>query len=349
MQKRQEEMTRRAKLLDPRRRMYGVDHAVLDEQVASKREAIETEAAEDAFYAKSGMMVDEVLQTIEMAKQDDKRERQKATMEFNRIYGRKEDRREFELSDPMALKREEPIPDYSKMGPCSMQVFQGHHVPDKRDLTAQTAEWLGQQVQEKKDREDAEKQRDLYYDAQQVAGSHIRKYIDQQEEEEKRLDKVAEATANLAIADQHRKRREAKVAKEKQAQQDHVSYVQNHDMLTEANDWQLGSHGKLLRTEYKRLSQDEEQDVYNTNARLLLEKNAKKQFEKDDAAAELNGIMSCVQVLGAVEGEAARLRRERQVALVAENAALAEAKRARDEEARVAAKTFVGATIIGPR
>merc|ERR1719450_779376 len=113
-------------------------------------------------------MVDEVLQTIEGAKQDIQRDRQKANVEFNRDYMRKEDRREYALSDPTALKREEPIPDYSKMGSSSMLVFQGHHIPDKGDLAAQTAAWLNQQKQEKKDREDAERQRDLYFDQEQI-------------------------------------------------------------------------------------------------------------------------------------------------------------------------------------
>lgn len=342
MQKRAEEMARRTKLLDPRKRMYGVDHAVLDEQVAQKQAALEYEAAEDSFYAKSQYMVDEVLQTIEGAKQDATRERQIATMEFNRQNGRKEDRREWELSDPTALKREEPIPDYSKMGPSSMLVFEGHHIPDKGDLAAQTAAWLGKQVQEKKDREAAERERDLYYDSQQIAGSHIRKYIDQTEEEEKRQDKVDEAMANLDIAEQHRARRQAKVEKEKAAKDAHAAYVANHDMLTEKHDWKLGTNGKLTRMDYKRLSQEEQQDVLNTNARLLLEKKAKEQFMKDDGAYELQGINNCIGVLAAVESEQERLRRERQMAVVRENAAMAEAKRARDAEARMAYKSFDG-------
>lgn len=340
MKKRQEEMARRARLRDPRTRMYGVEHTVLDEQVAAKRAGKEAEAAEEAFYAKNQGMVDEVLQCIEGAKQDLQRVRQKAVTEFNLTNLRKEDRREYELSDPTAIKREAPIPDYSQMGSSSMLVMQGHFIPDKSDLAAQTAAWLNQQKQEKKDREAAEKQRDLEFDRAAVAASHIRKYIDQTEVQEAKEEKIAEAQANLALAEQHRARREAKAQKEIQAKADHVASIMASDMLAEAVDWKIGSNGKLLRPDYKRLSVEEEQDVHDTNMRLLLEKKAKKDFEKSFEADEVRGIESCMGVLGALELERDRLKKERQVALVAENNALAEAKRARDVEARRAYKSF---------
>jgi len=340
MKKRQEEMARRAKLQDPRRRMLGVDHSVLDEQVAEKRFAREKEAMEEAHHAKNGCMVDEILQTIEGAKQDMQRARQKETMEFNRQHLRKEDRREFELSDPTAMKREEPIPDYSKMGPCSMQVFEGHHVPDKSDLAAQTAAWLNKQKQEKCDREEDERQRDLFFDQQQIMSSHIRKYIDQTEEEEAKQEKIAEAQANLALAEQHRARREDKAEKERQAKAAHVEHITNDEMLSEKHDWKLGSHGKLIRTEYRRLTVEEEQDVHNTNMRLLLEKKAKTQFEEEDEAIQVQNIQNCIGVLGALEGERDRIQREKRLELVAHNNALAQAKRARDVEERRAYKSF---------
>jgi len=253
---------------------------------------------------------------------------------------RKEDRREYELSDPTALKREDPTIDYSQMGPSSMLVFQGHHVPDKSDLAGQTAAWLNKQKQEKWDREEAERQRDRDFDQQQIMASHIRKYIDQTEEEEARQEKIAEAQGNLALAEQHRARREAKEEKERKAKADHVAHITTDDMLSEKHDWKLGSHGKLIRTEYKRLTVEEEQDVHNTNMRLLLEKKAKKQFEKDDEAVQVQGISNCIGVLGALEGERDRIKREKRMELVAHNNALAEAKRARDVEERRAYKSF---------
>merc|ERR1719343_1163167 len=110
MKKRQEEMRRRTKLLDPRKRQYGVEHTVLDAQVAENRALREGDAGEEAFHARTQAMVDEVLQTIEGAKLDAQREREKATKDFSLTNLKKEDRREYYLSDPNNLKNEAPIP-----------------------------------------------------------------------------------------------------------------------------------------------------------------------------------------------------------------------------------------------
>jgi hypothetical protein len=340
MKKRQEEMQRRTKLLDPRKRQYGVDHTVLDAQVAEKRVLNEGDGAEEAFHARTQAMVDEVLQTIEGAKQDALREREKATKDFSLTNLRKEDRREYYLSDPNMLKNEEPIPDYSKCGPSSMLVFQGHHVPDKSELAITRAETLRKQVQEKKERDDLEVVRDREFDKQSVMAGHIRKHIEQAEEEEHKMETIALAQDNIQIAEQHKARKEAKNAKELDAKAKHVETQKASDFLTEAHDYRIGATGKLVRTEYKRLTMEEQQDVLNTNLRLMLEKKASHKYDKDDEAAELKNIETSIGVLSAIEDEHGRIRKAKQLEIVNHNKALAAAKRENDVKERRAYKSF---------
>mmetsp|Transcript_109700 Transcript_109700/g.305192 ORF Transcript_109700/g.305192 Transcript_109700/m.305192 type:complete len:376 (+) Transcript_109700:1-1128(+) len=342
MKKRQEEMARRTKLLDPRTRQFGVNHAVLDEQVAQKRAAKATMMEEEAFLAASMATQEHVLQTIEAMKNETQRARQKDTIEYSMQHHHKGTRREYCLSDPKEYTSAYLTHPDDQLGPASMSKFQGEQIDAnrKRQLQKETADALKRQMQEKKDREQAEKDFDRFHADKMAQANYMRAHCETATQREVRDDKVAEAEENQALAAARRMRAQAKAQRERDEAMQHAHSVANSDRMCERHDYKVGSNGKLLKNEYKRLTLEEEQDVYNTNAHLLLEKKAMRQARAAESARESQIAATCAAVLGNVEVERARQQRERQAKLVAENQALAAAKREKDIKEKIAHKAF---------
>merc|ERR1719456_2099173 len=95
-----------------------------------------------------------------------------------------------------------------------------------------------------------------------------------------------ESEENQRIAQQHYARKMAAKERSAMAVQAHVDHEMNSERLMELTDYKLGCDGRLMKGEYKRLSVDEEQEVYNQNARLMLEKQARMRAEKTGSTVE---------------------------------------------------------------
>lgn len=331
LRKRQEEMARRARLLDPRKRMGGVAHDVLEQQIAEKSVYTEVEKAEDAYFAQSAALQDQIQQTVEGIKAERARERQMDVVDYSLTHLRKEQRREYALSDPNGIKNDVlPDPDDPIYGPSSMLKFSsvGEETPEmKHARHQQQSAWLLEQIKEKEARNNEEKEFDRRYDERVVLASHVRAVCEEAERQEQKEEKCAEAAENLRIAQMVRERNKAKKDADEALKNRHLETVMTSDWYNEAHDWKLGVNGKLMRAEYKRLSIEEEQDVYNSNARQILDKRAQMLAAKEEEAHDLNNIKTSVAVLGAVEEERARLQLERRMKLVEENKRLALEKR----------------------
>jgi len=343
MRKRQEEMQRRTKLLDPRKRQFGTDHAELDAQLAAKRGSQEAEVAAEAAFAEGQLMQDHVLQTLEGIKQNAARERHKAVNDFSVTNLRKEDRREYDLSDPNALKKQVPVnPDDAQLGPSCFQRFSGQEPPNlkahKKALQQQQREFLLEQMREKEQRRQAELEEDRKYDQHTLMATQVRSYCEHVELEERRQDKRDEAEINRHLADGHAQRRQARAQREAEEKARHVHNVVNDDRMREAHDWKVGQTGKLV--EYKRLSLDEEQEVYNEMARQMLEKQGRKQAEAAEDAEHARAQQTQVQVLQALEHERARQQKERLQRVVDHNKGLAASKHGLDDDERRKYRSF---------
>lgn len=334
LKKRQEELARRARLSNPRLRAGGPPHEDLAKQVAAKAPGMEAEKAETEFYAQSAVLQDQILQTVEGMKAARAREKQMDTVDFSLTHLRKEQRREYDLSDPMAIKRETlPDPEDPQYGPSSMLKFSSVELtPElKHQRQQQQAQWLREQMEEKMARVHDEKEFDRRFDERTLLASHVRAVCEDAEKEEARQDKIAETAENLQLAEMVRQRNKARKAADTALKDRHVHSIKNDDMICEAHDWKIGATGKLIRTEYKRLSLEEEQDVYNSNARQILDKREKAKTAEMEKASEVAKINCSVSVLGALEEERSRQQKERTMRMVNANKSLAVAKKEADK------------------
>mmetsp|Transcript_4253 Transcript_4253/g.9714 ORF Transcript_4253/g.9714 Transcript_4253/m.9714 type:complete len:382 (-) Transcript_4253:56-1201(-) len=337
MRKRQEEMARRTKLLDRRKFAFGVDHSNLDEQVAQKRLAREAEAAEEAKFAEGQLVQDHVLQALEGIKQSQTKERQKACQDFSLTNLRKEDRREYALSDPHMLKKDKPLNDRTgAMGPSSFQKFEGEQAEDpkahKKAICRQTRDYLEQQIQEKKAREQAERDADRHYDKHTMMASQVRAYCEHAEDMERKQDKLDEAAYNKELAEIHARRRQAKSARDASETNEHVKNMRDSDFLNEAVPYVIGPNGKIQ--EYRKMTVEDEQQALNVMARQVLEKQVRQRSELMEEASHARAQVLQDAVLNSLEFERDRQKKERTMRLVQANKDLAAQKQVSDLDER---------------
>merc|ERR1711904_178668 len=110
------------------------------------------------------------------------RARQEEAVAYSQKYLRKENRREFALSDPDYLKKDRPAhegDDDPRCGPASIQKFDGEQIEldrtvNKKEYQNLQKQWLIEQMQEKQAIKEAERQKDAAYDSQVLMANHIR-------------------------------------------------------------------------------------------------------------------------------------------------------------------------------
>jgi hypothetical protein len=334
MKKREEEMKRRQKLLNPRSFKFGVPHDSLDAQVMERRALAEDDFKEEEHYSKSTRLQEQVLQACENIKAAASRERKKETVAYSLENLRKEQRREYHLSDPMELKKERILTEeeMAAYGPSSMML--GERAEDalrkKKEKQLATRAWLKEQMQEKQARAAEELAADRKYDEEMLFANQVRGVCEKQAKIDAREDKIQEVLDNQEIALQHRQRREAKLNKNIAINEQHVTNLMNDDRLTEKHDYMIGSNMKIMKGEYRRLSQGEKQDVWNTNAAIILDKQARKRAEQEEAKEDAKDIKTAQEVLGVVEEEKRRVPKERRIRAEEHNRTLAAYKQAND-------------------
>eukprot|EP00438_Fugacium_kawagutii_P014652 Skav226494 [mRNA] locus=scaffold4305:6360:16879:+ [translate_table: standard] len=265
LKKRRDEMARRMRLLDPRQRVGGVPHEVIKTQMAVKQSAVD----------------DQILQAVESMKATRARERQMEVVDYSLANLRKhyrhcgslsqEQRREYELSDPDALKKyvvPDPDDPANPLGPSSMLKWSPRRhalLPIKQDRA---------QVQEKQDRLGYEKEVD-HSDAQAEAmlSAHVRAVCEDTEMQEPHEATIADVLMprhpafEMRFQERWKERAVSRMKKLAQAKKEaddawkqrHIETVMNSERMMESCDSKIGLTGRLLKAEYKRLSLEQEQ------------------------------------------------------------------------------------------
>jgi hypothetical protein len=163
-----------------------------------------------------------------------------------------------------------------------------------------------------------------------LLANEVRTLCDQAMQAERKEDKCAEAADNKAIAEQHRQRRQMKLDKNIMMNESHINFMRNDDRMSEKHDYLITANGKLVKTEYRRLSHWERQDIHNCNATQILGKHAQRRAEQYEEYQQAALNMTAAQVLGAVEAEKKRMVLERRLKAEEENKILAANKAQND-------------------
>lgn len=342
MKKRAEEMHRRSKLLNTRSFRTGVPHQDLAPQVAAKLEKAAKEKAEDDYHDRYRIISDQVAQVCETIRHEATRERQKAVTAYSLENLRKEQRREYHLSDPNMLKKERPARECDndpRLGASSIQQFEGEDFlanKKKSAIAAELSDWLAYQKAEKQAKAIMEKQEEVAYDQSTVTANELRGLCEKALIEEQLQEKRDESAENQRIAAMHAARRRARAEADAAAAQAHVVNEMNSDRLLEMHDYKLGVDGRLMKAEYRRCTVEEEQAVHDTNARLVLEQKARKRIDKNEDTWDAQTFQAADAVLHTLEDIKAKDQRQRRMEVDKFNEALKKeqtAQRRREKQA----------------
>merc|ERR1712113_834482 len=141
---------------------------------------------------------------------------------------------------------------------------------------------------------------------------------------------MGESEFNKEMAKVQCEKRQARTQRDADEKAKHVSHITNSERMTESCDYKTGESGRLVRTEYKRLSVDEEQDVHNTNAQLVLQKKMQAKAKRQEEARHARDVGLGVSVQHSLEARKQGYRKDHLMKIVKENQEAAEAKRTSD-------------------
>jgi len=335
MSKRQSEAERRQRFFDVKARSIGLDKRALDWQLEEKRLAQEAAKSEEAGHAQSALLCDQIAMVCENEKQQQVRIKQKDCVEYSLRNLHKETRREFGLSDPDHLKKDRPArvgDDDPRCGPASIQKFDGEAIEydktvNKKNYQDLQKSWLLEQMAEKQAIQQAEKDALKSHDDGVIMANHIRGVMETHIESTKRANKKSESDYNLSLAAEHRDRKRNNLNKESEQESLHVTNTMTHPMLNENPGGNVGTDGRLVRSDFKGASPQDKHDCYEYNAMQMQHKRNAKNAEKEEEVRHAQAISDGVAVMGSIEHHKAQLEMQRRRMMDDENSVIAQAQR----------------------
>jgi len=299
MRKRQQEADRCSSRLTPRMQRIGLDIAALNVQVADKKVQGEDMQRLDQQQFEDMRFKGELVKQATALVQADRRQQQTDCTNFSLQHLKKEQRREWYLSDPQQLKTDRP-PRIDGFTPAlsSMQMFEGEQgvCPNmKKEKRTEQVNWLMAQMAEKKTREEVEKDRDRDHDAALLQANSFRTVCAIAGMQEHRAEVMETARENEQMAICKSARQKSWQEREIAAKKEHMANTMEHNRMREKFDYAIGLTGR--KRDYKRCSYEEECKAWDTNRALVQAKKDRERGEVD-ADAEYRKIGIAMRKVG---------------------------------------------------
>jgi len=243
------EKERQSRIFNAKNRLIGLDMQSLNQQVKDRKIQEDTEKARDESYMNDMVRNDKITVLLQQRQEKDVRNLQKSLNDFRVRYQQPPTRREFDLYDPEALKKDKPArisDDDPRCGISSMQKFQGEDLAErKRDalMKEQRREWAIAQIKEKQNARHQQKEADRLYDLKRVELDMRSMELERSEMECRRRVDIANKNFNL---NQLREKEKKDELDKQHEQEDNYTEIANQafgDILTENPDIAVSSFG----------------------------------------------------------------------------------------------------------
>ncbi|KAL3267126.1 hypothetical protein HHI36_011266 [Cryptolaemus montrouzieri] len=330
--RRRVEEERKKRIFDPKTRLFGIDYEALDKQIAEKKRIDEEQRRIEKIMDQQMVKNDEIAMAYE---RKEKQERTKLLQEINnfrQVYQRFEDRREFDINDPMAIKKDIPArvhDDDPRLGPSSAQKFEGEDLVSAQRLKIQREQikaWLDQQMQEKEAAQREQKMAEEAYKAAMVARDERALELEKMENDCRRRLYEANRRFNAALAAEKEFERQVQ---NKQTVEDNFAEIYNtmtSDMMAENPEIALSNMGpgRKIGSQYKGMSKEEQEQIRADQLAQIEEKKKQRAAEKR-ADREFDDYLNGTQkTIALMDLDLKRKEKERLRALAEENLKLAE-------------------------
>lgn len=286
--RRNREMQRQSRIFNARVRTIGIDLQALNEQVNDRtRREVEEQRRHEAFAADMKRN-DKISVLLQRRQEHDIHELNKAVNEFRVLHQQADSRREFDLNDPDALRKDKPArvsDDDPRCGVSSLQKFVGEDLNGKarqKLQQEQAREWIKQQTNELDQAKANQKYADHLFELKAREMDQRACELAQAEADCRRAINMATKDMNNALA---RERQAKEDAEKQQEQDDNFTEISNHvfgDMLTENPDMAQSAFGphRVITDRWKGMSPAQLAEIRRIQQAQIEEKERLRQQEK---------------------------------------------------------------------
>ncbi|XP_019800717.2 RIB43A-like with coiled-coils protein 2 isoform X2 [Tursiops truncatus] len=278
--RRYEELRRQKRIFNARNRIIGGDTEAWDVQVCDQKIKEATEKARQEAFAAEMRQNDKIACISEDRERRDRKNLCKAISDFQQSFQKPETRREFDLSDPLALKKDLPArqsDNDARNTVSGMQKFMGEDLnfyQRKKFQEEQNREWSLQQQREwKMARANQKCAEDLYLNTR-LQFDETAKHLQNLESTTRRAvcTAVKEFNKNQALESA-----EKKIRQKKQDQEDNLAEISNllrGDLLSENPQQAASSFGphRVVPNRWKGMSREQLEHIRLVQKQQVQEK-----------------------------------------------------------------------------
>ncbi|NXB32910.1 RIBC2 protein, partial [Eulacestoma nigropectus] len=257
-----------------------IDKDALDAQVKERKIQEAAEKAQHEKFAHDMKKNDKLMCLLEERQKNEIKDVNRALTEFHKNFQKPETRREFDLNDPQALKKDRPARVSDSDPRCTisgMQKFMGEDLNYDQRMKFQKEQLREWSLQQQKDWKNAladQKLADDLYDKFRIELD--RKIMEEQRKEEESRRVVCTATKDfnkIQVAELDHKNELEKAQKIKD-DMDEITFLLRGDLLSENPDQAIGPLGKhhVLVDRWKGMNQEQLMAIRQFQKEQALEK-----------------------------------------------------------------------------
>ncbi|KAJ1529139.1 hypothetical protein ONE63_005948 [Megalurothrips usitatus] len=337
--RRRNEEQRKCRIFNVRNRVIGVDIEALDDQIKEKRRLAEEERRRQLAFDQQRARDDQIAILTDRQIQEEKKKLSQEINTFRQYYQRPQDRREFDIYDPDALKKEIPAriqDDDPRCGVSSAQKFEGEDLvkPERRRLQSeQQRSWLQQQMRERRRAEEERRRAEDAYQAAMVARDLRACQLDRIEQDcRRRLQQTTEEFNQALAAEQEALRRMQARQDAEDAQAEQYNHLTS-DMLTENPECAESALGAphVVTMAYRGMSEEQRAAIRQEQRRQAQAKKFEEEAEKRRQAEWDALAVNIAKAMELKQRELDRKQREISRMIMEENKQLEEGQKAQHE------------------
>ncbi|XP_051628562.1 RIB43A-like with coiled-coils protein 2 [Manacus candei] len=334
--RREQEFLRRSRIFNARLRTIGIDKDALDVQVKERKIQEAIEKARHEKFANDMKRNDRLMCLLEEQQKREIKDMNKALKEFQKNQT-PETRREFDLNDPQALKKDRPARVSDTDPRCTisgMQKFAGEDLNYEQRMKFQKEQLREWSLQQQKDWKNAladQKLADDLYDKYRVEIDRKILELQRQEEESRRAVCTATKDFNRIQADELAFKKELDKSQTLRDNMDEITFLLRGDFLSENPAQALSPLGdRVLVDRWKGMSPEQLMAIRHYQKEQVQENlRLREQERQRDAEWDRQRVQAArAQML--LEREQRRQLRERRRDLDCMNAELSQEQRAKN-------------------
>ncbi|XP_065598479.1 RIB43A-like with coiled-coils protein 2 [Cyrtonyx montezumae] len=336
--RRQRELQRQSRIFNARQRTIGVDIDALNAQVKDRKIQEATEKARNEEFANEMKRNDKMMCLLEEQQKYNIRSMNKAISDFQKNFQKPETRREFDLSDPQALKKDIPARLSDNDPRCTvsgLQKFMGedlNYAQRMKFQKEQFREWSLEQQRESKNALADQKFLDDLHDKNTLELDQ--KIMKQQriEEESRRAVCAATKDFNRSQAAELAERKKLAKCQKMKEDMDEISSLLQGNLLSENPEQAISSFGthRVITDRWKGMSQDQLMAIRSFQQQQVLEKLRLKEEERQRDAEWDRQSMQAARAQLLLERHQERQNRECRQALDTINAQLSQEQKSKN-------------------